>query len=55
METTTPTPTPSLEHRIVLNVDPHLGGPFVCCCGLVLWDAEAAMHHLTECEPKAAH
>ncbi len=35
------------SHKIVLNLDPGLGGPFLCRCGLVLWDSEECINHLT--------
>lgn len=33
-------------HRIIVNLDPGLGGPFLCRCGDVLADAHAGLDHL---------
>jgi hypothetical protein len=33
-------------HLIVVNLDPSLGGPFLCKCGAVPKDAAAGLHHV---------
>src|SRR5262245_57007335 len=39
-----------MRHRITTNLDPGLGGPFLCRCGAVLDDAVAGLAHLAETE-----